>query len=214
MPAYETGRIYFAQGVAKDIRIDPETKHWIIGKEDTGVLAEAKVEGGTDTFSSVSAENKATLNGTNVPVGIMTNSGNYYPIEKGSVIINVSEGNVQLDVSPYLAYDNSASFSGTWTVYFAAGKQGEQGNNALSFQIGTVTTLPAGSDATVTATVSEEGMVTLNMGIPQGEQGPQGATGPRGQNGNDGISAWVGTQQEYNSLTSYDSNKLYLISEE
>ena len=57
-------------------------------------------------------------------------------------------------------------------------------------------------------------MVTLNMGIPQGEQGPQGATGPRGQNGNDGISAWVGTQEEYNSLTSYDSNKLYLISEE
>ncbi len=194
--------------------IDPETKHWIIGEEDTGVLAEAKIEGGTETFSSVSENNIATLTGTSVPVGVRTNSGNYYPVEKGSVIIDVSGGTIQLDVSPYLAYDNVASFSGTWTVYFAAGKQGEQGNNALSFQIGTVTTLPAGSDATVTATVSEEGMVTLNMGIPQGEQGPQGATGPRGQNGNDGISAWVGTQQEYNSLTSYDSNKLYLISEE
>ena len=84
--------------------IDPETKHWIIGEEDTGVLAEAKVEGGTATFSSVSENNIATLTGTSVPVGIMTNSGNYYPIEKGSVIINVSEGNIQLDVSPYLAY--------------------------------------------------------------------------------------------------------------
>lgn len=149
--------------------IDPETKHWIIGEEDTGVLAEAKIEGGTATFSSVSENNIATLTGSSVPVGVRTNSGNYYPVEKGSVIINVSEGNMQLDVSPYLAYDNSASFSGTWTVYFAAGTQGEQGNNALSFQIGTVTTLPAGSDATVTATVSEEGMVTLNMGIPQGD---------------------------------------------
>ena len=194
--------------------IDPETKHWMLGAEDTGVLAEAKIEGGTATFSSVSEENKATLTGTNVPVGVRTNKGNYYPIEKGSVVIDVSGGTIEIDVSPYLAYDNSASFSGTWTVYFAAGTQGEQGNNALSFQIGTVTTLPAGSDATVTATVSEEGVVTLNMGIPQGEQGPQGAIGPRGQNGNDGISAWVGTQEEYNSLTSYDSNKLYLISEE
>ena len=36
----------------------------------------------------------------------------------------------------------------------------------------------------------------------------------KGPKGDDGITAWVGTQQEYNSLTSYDSNKLYLISEE
>ena len=79
-----------------------------------------------------------------------------------------------MDLSPYLAYDGSASFSGTWTVYFAAGTQGEQGNNALSFQIGTVTTLPAGSDATVSASVSEEGLVTLNMGIPQGDPGQDG----------------------------------------
>ena len=233
VPAYETGRIYFAQGVAKDLRIDPETKHWIIGdvdsgisatgiqgppgesptidpetkhwiigKEDTGVLAEAKIEGGTAAFSSVSEENKATLTGTNVPVGVRTNSGNYYPIEKGSVVIDVSGGTIEIDVSPYLAYDNSASFSGTWTVYFAAGTQGEQGNNALSFQIGTVTTLPAGSDATVTATVSVEGLVTLNMGIPKGDaftygdftkeqlaalkgpKGPPGVTPTIGENGN------------------------------
>lgn len=163
--------------------IDPDTKHWMIGEEDTGVLAEAKVEGGTATFSSVSEENKATLNGTNVPVGVRTNSGNYYPIEKGSVVIDVSGGTIEIDVSPYLAYDNSASFSGTWTVYFAVGKQGENGNNALSFQVGTVTTLPAGSDATVTATVSDEGLVTLNMGIPQGKTGQPGQKGDTGKNG-------------------------------
>ena len=150
--------------------IDPDTKHWMIGEEDTGVLAEAKLEGGISTFSNVS-ENIATLATSNIPVGVRTNKGNYYPVEKGSIVINVSGGTVQIDVSPYLAYDNSASFSGTWTVYFAAGKQGEKGNNALSFQIGTVTTLPAGSDATVTATVNDEGLVTLNLGIPQGPIG-------------------------------------------
>lgn len=149
--------------------IDPDTKHWMIGEEDTGVLAEAKVEGGTATFSSVS-ENIATLATSSVPVGVRTNKGNYYPVEKGSVVVNISGGTVQLDVSPYLAYDNSSSFSGTWRVYFAAGEKGDQGNNALSFQIGTVTTLSPGSDATVTATVSNDGLVTLNFGIPEGKE--------------------------------------------
>lgn len=154
--------------------IDPVTKNWKIGNADTGVCAEGKIEGGTATFSNVSEENIATLTGTSVPVGIRTNKGNYYPVEKGSVVIDVSGGTINLDVSPYLAYDNSASFSGTWTVYFAAGKQGEKGNNALSFQIGTVTTLSPGSDATVTATVSDEGLVTLNLGIPAGTPGTDG----------------------------------------
>ena len=56
----------------------------------------------------------------------------------------------------------------------------------MSFQIGTVTTLPAGSDATVTATVSEVGLVTLSMGIPQGEKGDTGPQGPKGDTGDTG----------------------------
>lgn len=128
---------------------------------------------GSAQISSV-ADNIATLSGTNVPVGVRTDKGSYYPVEKGSVVIDIANGQIKLDVTPYLAYDNAASFTGPWTVYYAAGEQGIQGNNALSFQIGTVTTLDAGASATAEATISDEGLVTLNLGIPKGGNGSDG----------------------------------------
>lgn len=48
--------------------------------------------------------------------------------------------------------------------------------------IGTVETLPAGSDATATLTGTKWAKL-LNLGIPQGEQGETGDTGPRGPQG-------------------------------
>ena len=160
--------------------IDPDTKHWMIGGSDTGVVAEAKLEGGTAEITEV-ADNIATLSGTNVPVGVRTNSGTYYPIEKGSVVIDITNGQIKLDVTPYLAYDNAASFTGPWTVYYAAGSKGDKGDNALSFQIGTVTTLAAGASATAEAAISDEGLVTLNLGIPQGANGADGQDGSDGE---------------------------------
>lgn len=160
--------------------IDPDTKHWMIGGSDTGVVAEAKLEGGTAEITEV-ADNIATLAGTNVPVGVRTNSGAYYPIEKGSVVIDITNGQIKLDVTPYLAYDNAASFTGPWTVYYAAGSKGDKGDNALSFQIGTVTTLAAGASATAEAAISDEGLVTLNLGIPQGANGADGQDGSDGE---------------------------------
>ena len=152
----------------------------MIGGSDTGVVAEAKLEGGTAEITEV-ADNIATLSGTNVPVGLRTNSGTYYPIEKGSVVIDITNGQIKLDVTPYLAYDNAASFTGPWTVYYAAGSKGDKGDNALSFQIGTVTTLAAGASATAEAAISDEGLVTLNLGIPQGANGADGQDGSDGE---------------------------------
>ena len=63
--------------------------------------------------------------GWHIPVGILTDKGNYYPVEKGSLEI-VNGTDVQLDVSPYLAYDNSSSFTGTWKAFFATGTSGAQ----------------------------------------------------------------------------------------
>ena len=88
---------------------------------DTRVSALEISGGGTtvtvQNFTSVTS-NKTSFTG-NIPVGVMTNSGNYYPVEKGS--LTISGGVATLDVTPYLAYDNAASFSGTWTAYFATG---------------------------------------------------------------------------------------------
>jgi hypothetical protein len=73
------------------------------------------------TFSSVT-DNKVTFAGTEtLPVAVLTNAGNLYPIEKGSLIVDTVNNTCTVDVTPYLAYDNAASFSGTWRVYFSAG---------------------------------------------------------------------------------------------
>lgn len=58
------------------------------------------------------------------------------------------------------------------------GPQGETGATGATpeLSIGTVSTLPAGSDATVTITGTAEAPV-INMGIPQGIQGETGAAG-------------------------------------
>lgn len=88
---------------------------------DTRVSA-LEISGGGTTVTaqpfSSAPNNKVAFTG-NIPVGVMTNSGKYYPVEKGS--LTISGGVATLDVTPYLAYDNSASFSGTWTAYFATG---------------------------------------------------------------------------------------------
>ena len=59
----------------------------------------------------------------------------------------------------------------------ATGPKGETGQNAVNpnFSIGTVTTLPSGSDATVTLTGTYPNLV-LNFGIPRGADGSGGGT--------------------------------------
>ena len=52
-------------------------------------------------------------------------------------------------------------------------------NNAPSIEVGTTTTLPAGSQATVTATKDGRDAV-LNFGIPKGDKGDQGIKGDSG----------------------------------
>ena len=58
-----------------------------------------------------------------------------------------------------------------------SGEKGETGQNAVNpnFTIGTVTTLPSGSDATVTLTGTYPNLV-LNFGIPRGADGSGGGT--------------------------------------
>ena len=82
---------------------------------------EGKLEGSFITFSSVT-NNTVTFAGTEtLPFGVLTNAGHFYPIEKGSLTIDPVNDTFTVDVTPYLAYDNVSTFSGTWRVYFSAG---------------------------------------------------------------------------------------------
>jgi hypothetical protein len=98
--------------------------HWYIGTTDTGITAE--LSGNTLTFNSVS-DNTVTFSGTmTLPFGVLTDKGNFFPVEKGSLTIDPVNDTFTLDVTPYLAYDNSASFSGTWKLYMCAGSSQSQ----------------------------------------------------------------------------------------
>ena len=82
---------------------------------------EGEVEGTFLTFSSVT-NNTVTFAGTEtIPVSVLTAAGHLYPVEKGSLTVDTVNNTCTLNVTPYLAYDNVATFSGTWRVYFSAG---------------------------------------------------------------------------------------------
>ena len=112
-----------------------------------------------------------------------------------------------------LTNGSSTTFTVTNGAKGATGATGPQGANALSFKIGTVTTLAAGASATVSCSIDSSGVVTLNLGIPRGATGATGAKGATGAAGADGITAWTGTLAQYNALSSKSQNILYLITE-
>lgn len=73
----------------------------------------------------------------------------------------------------------------------------------ISVEVGTTTTLPAGTDACV-ENVGSNNRLVLNFGIPQGEQGepgPEGEQGPQGEPGQDGAPGSDATINGYNTLT-------------
>lgn len=75
-------------------------------------------------------------------------------------------------------------------------------------------TLPAGSQAAVEKTISDEGVVNLKLSIPAGETGPAGADGKDGKDGKDGApgpagssayqeaveAGYTGTYEEFQAL--------------
>lgn len=69
----------------------------------------------------------------------------------------------------------SASITGSFPNFrlnltLPRGPQGPQGDS-IKLEIGTVTSLPYGSDASATLTPAEDGTYQLNLGIPQGAPG-------------------------------------------
>ena len=74
------------------------------------------------------------------------------------------------------------------------GPQGEPGKDgSATIKIGTTTTLPAGSQATVANTGTTDNAI-FSFGIPEGVQGKQGPTGATGETGPEGPQGAQGIQ--------------------
>ena len=79
------------------------------------------------------------------------------------------------------------------TAASGSASQADADRQAIEDMGATSTTLPAGSQATVTKTVSQ-GVVSLNFGIPQGPKGDTGEQGPQGIQGETGAPGLTGPQ--------------------
>jgi hypothetical protein len=116
-----------------------------------------------DLLAQAGTNGATWSSGTSVPTG--GNVGDYY-----------------LRTSTDDIYKNVA---GTWTIIVnIKGDKGDKGDTgtpgaAATIAVGSVTTLPAGSSATVTNTGSA-GAASLAFGIPRGDTGVQGLQGPQG----------------------------------
>jgi hypothetical protein len=90
---------------------------------------------------------------------------------------------VSFDGSTYLAQSTGSNqqpdqYAQVWTIIAQAGSQGPTGPSgaAATLSVGTVSTLPPGSSATITNSGTAQNAV-LNFGIPQGATGPPGSGG-------------------------------------
>lgn len=108
---------------------------------------------------------------------VKSNSGKIATIENRIPfnVISVVHGNA-IAVNPY-EYTFNVEQGGE-TILNVSVEAG------VSVEVGTTTTLPAGSDATVT-NVGTSNHLVLDFGIPQGIQGEQGIQGPVGPAGQD-----------------------------
>jgi len=133
-----------------------------------GVAGSAGATGATGPTGSTGANGAAGINFRSA-----WSSATHYAINdavtySGSTYIAIAaNNNAEPDVS-----------STSWSVLAAAGGAGPTGA-AATVSVGTVTTLAAGSSATVTNSGTSQSAV-LNFGIPQGVTGATGASGSGG----------------------------------
>lgn len=97
----------------------------------------------SQTYTSIT-DNQITVF-DNVPVGVLTPSGNYYPVEKTTV--SFSGSSCTINLTPYMAYDKLATSNGTWTLYFATGTSPSSVLDWIAPDATRVTDIPAWNTA-------------------------------------------------------------------
>lgn len=171
-----------------------ENKHWYIGETDTGILAEGK-DGATPEIGEngnwyINGEDTGKLsrgatgatgaNGQNGATPEIGENGNWFvngedtgKSSKGAKGDNGTTFTPSVDTNGNLSWTNDGGLPNPTTVNIK-GQKGDTGL-AATIQIGTVTTLPAGSQATA-ENVGTDTDAIINLGIPQGAQGEKGGT--------------------------------------
>lgn len=219
--------------------IDETTKHWMIGSTDTGVVA----EGQQGPAGPQGPQGTQGIQGTQGPQGtpgsdgitphIDSTTGNWFigstdtgvhaegpQGPQGTQGIQGTQGpqgeqgtagtpgtNGQDGITPHIDSTTGNWFIGsTDTGVHAQGPQGEQGTQGTQGTAGSDGITPHIDNNTNHWMIGSTD-TGVNATGPQGPQGTQGTQGPQGE------TAWVGTQQEYDALSSHEQNKLYCVTD-
>lgn len=152
----------------------------LAGKQDMLVSGTSiKTINGSSILGSGNIEVQTSITTDSTPT-----SGSTNPVESGGVYTAlqdkqqaISTVNVSVDNNTGTPSATASISGGTMSIAFSniKGGQGEPGSTP-EFSVGTVSTLPAGSQATVSITGTTDSPV-LNIGIPTGATGAQGNTG-------------------------------------
>lgn len=169
-------------------------------KGDPGVIENFKVEVNELVSGTICIEGEYAF-----PVALCTSKGSCYPIEKESV----SYDGTSWVITPekYLAYDNSASFSGPWYVYCAGGIKGDPGANftpdarGLAAERSSFDSREKGfafldvESGNMYFKLSDEEGAWSQIVPFRGERGPRGVTGPAGS-----VTVYTGSTAPENPL--------------
>lgn len=142
-------------------------------------------EGGEVTIPSFSFEVKERLKGISQATAILllTEDGNNLTTEQGVPLVTSGNGVTISSLPPRNAYTGSeymaVAFNGItykMPANLLKSKDGTDGKDGVTptIRVGKVNTLPAGTNATVTATTSNN-VITLDFGIPRGADGSGGS---------------------------------------
>ena len=167
-----------------------------------GVLAIRKPDGEPCFYDSANGEPAVTIEGSTATCLLVPEALQVAGDAPAALVLYNAQGDrlstfrFLLRIEPTPVPDETVTSSSYYSILtqqiadaIAAGELAQQ---VLDLTV-SATTLPAGSQATVTKT-EQGGVVNLAFGIPQGPQGTPGETGPQGPQGTPGATGPQGPQ--------------------
>ena len=171
------------EGTVTDARL-----HFVIPRGDTGLQGPQGQRGPQGIQGLPGPQGVRGDTGPQGPAGV----GLVYrgPLDDPADLPKTGKQGDYYSIKGHIWIWDGAQWSDAGNIVGPQGPQGEQGDQgvqgqpgaAATIRVGTTTTLPAGSQATVINS-GDERNATLDFALPQGKDGPEGQRGPQGVQG-------------------------------
>lgn len=184
----DTGEPGTSAQVTNDGTVTDARLHFVIPRGDTGAQGPQGQRGPQGIQGLPGPQGVRGDTGPQGPAGV----GLVYrgPLDDPADLPKTGKQGDYYSIKGHIWIWDGAQWSDAGNIVGPQGPQGEQGDQgvqgqpgaAATIRVGTTTTLPAGSQATVINS-GDERNATLDFALPQGKDGPEGQRGPQGVQG-------------------------------